>query len=532
MIDDYKSFLDPSCFNSIQMLEMDREENSEVVEKSKLNAQTFFSKVNQYCEDLQNSEGYITNYHAIFDSINELGNIYQIENVISEMVRPQICSSDGQQRSIFYYLIDSLDFYAPCIFNILHNMISCSFDNLLLLLQNNLMDALFYGMKSKDLKIIFQAFNCFSMMLSKDFQGIENSTITIALIVSTKVIELMYNKSKKEDFDDNVIHSFIYFFDLFVEHLPPDSIRSQANHEKFTFFFNEFVRGCEKNDYFNYEIFEDFIFNGISISQDSLLYKIIHKSLCYASKSTNINIINDFCWIIYYLLKRDITTYVTVFELKFLAYADEWINLPKNKDILESLSLIIGQLFSKPPAVIELPEIEIEQLSQMALYIFDCSSNFNDVDFEIKTVCAFGNSILFNGNKFDANVIDEKRIKRIIGNVNQSCFRLSRAYCYLYLAIASIIDDISLILDKDVILKINDFLYKGEGNFVTFTLYQLYYIFSKLNQKDDYRFIELFTNLDGDEILSNLMDSEDNNVSNLAERIYNKYFLNKLDEDE
>lgn len=515
---EYKTF-DPSGLSlsrfQDKVMQM-KDEESENPQNNQLNVDKFFAEFESYCSTLLNSDGDITNFHHVFNSIHALGNIYQFDNVIPEMI----------QSKMFYSILDGIYTYPYCIFSILIDMVSCSFKNLLLLFQNNLLNALSYGIQSEDHEICLKSFKCLSTMLMQNHSNFEESII-ISLLVSANIINLI-DKATEKEFDDGEIELFTFFLDLFFEHIPPDSIRTSENHGKIISSFDEFLNGCEEKDCFKKERFEDFIFNGISLSLDSIYYKIIHKSLCFATNSTNVNIICNFCWVIFYLLKRDISTYETIFfDLKFLAHASEWITFDEPQKILEALSLIIAQLFFESSGVVNLPQEEIEQLSSISLDIFDYSSNIDDEDFEVKAICALGNSIIFNEQSFPIDMLDENRRERIISKAINSSFRLSRYYCYLTLAIASIIDDVFLILNSDVIQRIFDFLSKREGNFVESSLYSFGIIFSKENEKDDENFKNLFLNLGGGDLLCDLMNSENPTVSREAELIYDKYIIIK-----
>ena len=199
---EYKTF-DPSNLNlsrfQDKILQMEGEE-SENPQNNQLNVEKFFAEFDSYCSILLNSDGDITNFHYVFDSIQALGNIYQFDNVIPEMIRSRM----------FYGILDGVYTYPYCTFSILIDMVSCSFNNLLLLFQNNLLNALSYGIQSEDHEICLKSFKCLSTMLMQNHSYIDKSII-ISLFVSAGIINLM-DKATENEFDEGEIELFTFFY--------------------------------------------------------------------------------------------------------------------------------------------------------------------------------------------------------------------------------------------------------------------------------------------------------------------------------
>lgn len=517
----YKNFVDPVRLN-IQKFQkkVSQMKSKEETENSNQSVDIFLMNIDHYCETFSNRE--ITENEEVINSIMQFDkNIYQDENVI-----PQIILSN-----LFNDFIEAVDYYEPVLY-IFYDMINCSYDNLILLLQNGLIKVLLDKLAREDddddngLNDI--PIKCFLNIISEDYEeDIYRKTFIFSLIASTNVIQLMYNVFFRENLKETTVESLMEFFLFFFYGIPIDLMRKVESLKNFEDLFGMFVNESKDESIdscFNKDSFLDIISNGISLSKDSIYFGILQQLLKFATFSDNANIILMFLRIIFNFLYRDISTYKTFFiDLKITSHSDGWIEL-KDAKILEELARILALIFSEPHSNIDLPSEEINQLSIISRDIFDFSSRLNNEEFEFTSVCALGNLIGFDYNLAEILLENEDITSRIISKPLQSSFRLSRIYLYLVLSIAGHIRDPFRILNDDLMEKIMEHMEKLQGNFVEYALFYIDKILYNQSQQNCSDFKKFFLDFNGDSMLLEMIDnSESESVVNTAVAIYDKY---------
>ena len=516
---EYKTSIDPSDLDTSKYKEKVfqlYDEDPNFIQKGKENVDLFFSMFDQYLKCLQNDERDATFFHQILVNIIELGKIFIFDNVIPNVIQ------SGMFNTI---LIIGEDLLMDDVCSLLNNMSYCSFDNILMLFKNGLLNYLIQIILKNDEDITQKSINCFSTMLSHEYD-IEKKTFIFALIISTNIITIIYDQlsslSPNAEYT-GVMKSFLNFYYIFFKNVPSKLTRNNIDFAKFDNLFDCFCNECQHPQIFNKILFIDILQKSIPLSKDSIYYNTLQRCLSFAAHSKDSFVVSAFCSIIFTLLNRAISTYNVIFDdLKFFDYVNDWVNLDKNIIILYFLALIIGQLFFESYEIVKLDESLKQYIYNMVMFIYDFSAKIIDEDFEIASVCALVNTICFT-SVLPPELIKGKRKKRIISKLMESSFRLSRIYSYLCIIIAYHIDDLNEILNFDVMTKIIDNMSIKEGHFVEFALYNIGLIFEKQEKENKNSFATLFISAGGGDNLLEMMDSDNQMISDKAKEVYDKY---------
>ena len=265
---------------------------------------------------------------------------------------------------------------------------------------------------------------------------------------------------------------------------------------------------------------KEIIEKGVSFTEESKYFNLLIQSFSNAINSDDPQIIYDFCHIIFTIFTYNINTCSLILDnLQFLDHSEQWVKLNDPK-IFNIYLIIIAYLLSECSS---LSSEYIEKISSVVFYIFDSSSMIDNEDIKLSLGITLQNLISINEN-FIANFIDENRISLICSNIIFCSFKVSKNYAYLYLLIASNIDDFSKVINEEIIEKILGFMEKGKGEFVCNALHHFNLILEKqqIQKKND--LLDAIIKLDGVDLINDMMNSENEFISEMSFNISSRYF--------
>lgn len=470
----------------------------------------FFSKFDSILQILQKEEENLTKVHEVFEFIKNCGKIFRYENVI-----PQIVESGMYDCILKYVSVVTFD-----VFDFLIQLVDCPFDDVILLLKNDIGLILIEGLNCQNDLIFQKSLKCFSTILLKRSQYIDDDAFLYLMIMSLNIIETIINRIKKIELDDDMMKLYMKFISATFEKMPSNA---QINVEILNSLLENFLSECRNPEIFNLSIFSEIANKGISFVENSALYQLFVQSFSYATNYDDNQIIYDFCHIIFTLFNWDISTYTLILNnFNFLDYSEKW--LAKNDpQIFYIYSIIISYLLVDPDQIESLSPEQIEKISSLVLYMFDSSSMINDDDIQYSIINSIFN-LLYYKNILTSSLLEEKRIELICSKIIFCGYKIAQMCAYLYLAIASEVDDFSQMINDEVIEKIFGIMEKRKGNFVQSSLHYLDLILEKQQSQNKNDLFDLILQIEGNELINDMIDSEDENVSKQAYQISQKYF--------
>lgn len=469
--------------------------------------------------DTVNLSIYFSNYEVLFSdsSINqkiiflqECGNIYMNDDVI-----PMIIKSN-----FFDLVIESINEITLVIFDVLNLMVTCSFDNILLLFQNNMVLILILVIQNRNDIGLHLSIDCLSNILSQNYSTYENNLFILLLILSTNVLEKIFYYIQNENSNNSIIlNSILYFlYNIFL--LMPNC---QLNCEYYENLYDIFSKNLKTPQIFQKNIYLDIIQNGISLSHESIYYQILVQLFKLVKQDENIDVIWNTCKLINVLLSYNESGFSIIFnDLDFFSCIDGWLNI-QNPLINEQISVIIESLFIRKEIVNTFPDDFRQKICNILLFIFDSFDNFNDERTENQILKSFFVPISYI-DSIATQFLIEKRRNFIYYRLNASEYKLTHTYAYFVLTLACKIQDYRQILNEEVLMRILEIMEVLDGEFVRRSLFKFDSLFEKHQLSGEKELLNSFVALNGLSILEQLADSENDYISDLSQNLMNKYF--------
>lgn len=436
--------------------------------------------------------------------------IYAIENTI-----PFIIST-----GLFDSIIQSPECLTKDIYDVLNSMLTTSFENTLLLFQSSAILILLFGIQSQESLIFNAALDCFANILNNDYDNLENELFILFLIISTNLIEPVFNRVQNlKSKEDQCINSIFNFLKYIYINIPKNQVDPNIYLQKFETF-------SMYSQIFHKQIFQNFIQNEILLTNESSLYRMFIQMLQIAEKIRNPWLICNICIIISCLVSNcKLSSTVFFNDLSILSYMESWTQIT-NPMINEYLSAVISSIFNNYEFINSLTKDHIQKLCSISVVIFDQLSVLNDEKRENEVINFLKSLLCFTkfSNIIIPHFLGESRKRSIIQKLFTSEYKLSRNYGYWILIIASLIPDYKQILNDEVLEKIFEFMDKLEGDFVKTSLFRFGLIFQKqqaLGKKDIFN---SFATLGGLEIIETMAYSNDERISEISNDILEHYF--------